>query len=977
MGADSDRFARLDALFQGALERPPDERAAWLDRECDDPELRSEVEELLFEDAEGGLVQLEDIVDQQWQLATEDATGEGGRDLTAGSAHTLAGDETRTLEDFQSVPSSLRAEEDPEQLGPYRILGRLGRGGIATVYLAEREGEFSMPVALKRIRRGMDTDDILERLRLERQILARLVHPNICRIHDGGSDEQGRPYLVMEVIEGKRIDQWCIDEGLPLRERLEAFEAVCEAVAYAHQNLVLHRDLKPSNILVTAEGVPKLLDFGIAKVLRGEGGGDEEDGPEGSGAPTLTRMEERLLTPEYASPEQLLGLPLNTASDVYSLGILLYELASGRLPHKPEDAGRQNPLLWAITRRQQDADPLSDAQRRSWADGNPLVPVRDRFAVQHRSELDAVVAKALEVEPAHRYTSVRELADDLRRLLDGDAVLARRQTWTYRARKLIRRHRTGVAVAAVVASSMMAAVVGTSWQASVARQERSRAEQEKLQAEAVVSFMVDLFAVSDPYSDAQLAGGDGNEAFPRGDTVTARDLLDAGARRIRSDLHEDPLARADIQRAMAQAYFNLSLFDDARALLETARDGLSGLSSQDPEVETARAAIQRSLGLLEARQGDFDQAEIHLKDAERRFLALDSAADAEIAKTLEALGELERLRGNLAEAESLLERALARHIDQHGEGSLESAGARAGLARILQLQDRHAEATQLLRVALAERTALLGKNHPLVLETNNDLTVSSAGASNPSGEDGDSQLSFRELLEKQRKVLGNDHADLVPTLYNLAETARRQKRTEEAEAYVAQAWALAAKHIPNSHLASKVLMLQGLLHSYAKRFGPAEEAYRHALAIRRRLYPPIHPETANTLLQLGGMLAEIGDPEAEPLLFEALEINVALGLDSRPSIYMALADSAVADGRWAEAESNLRLARQLLDQQQTGTSHLNALVERRLAEVFHRTGRPNEAIAAAEKAVAMFSEHVGETHRWTAEAVQLLERVKG
>ena len=516
MSADSDRFARLDALFQAALEQPPEQRAAWLNRECDDPDLRSEVEELLSEDAEGELIELEDIVDQQWQLAAGDAAESGARDLVTDTVHTPENEDTRDLNQPRSEPRPLRTELDPEQLGPYRILGRLGRGGIATVYLAEREGEFSMPVALKRIRQGMDTEDILERLRLERQILARLVHPNICRIHDGGSDEEGRPYLVMEVIEGKRIDQWCIDEKLPLRERLKAFEAVCEAVAYAHQNLVLHRDLKPSNILVTGDGVPKLLDFGIAKLLRGEAAGDEGDSPERSDAPTLTRMEERLLTPEYASPEQLFGLPLNTASDVYSLGILLYELASGRLPHKPDDAGRQNALLWAMTRRHQDADPLSDAQRRSWADGNPLVPAQDRFTLQHRSELDAVVAKALEVEPADRYTSVRELAEDIRRLLDGHPVMARQQTWTYRARKLVRRHRTGVAVAALVASSMLAAVVGTSWQASVARQERLRAEQEKRQAEAVGSFLVDLFAVSDPYSNTALTEGDQHDASPRG-----------------------------------------------------------------------------------------------------------------------------------------------------------------------------------------------------------------------------------------------------------------------------------------------------------------------------------------------------------------------------------------------------------------------------------------------------------------------------
>ena len=959
MKPDADRFARLDALFQGAIEQPPAQRAAWLERECEDSELRLEVAELLAEDAQGNLAELEGIVDQEWRRAA-DQRGE--------PAHPASEtDETRTLDEFQAVPRSPMIEPDPEQLGPYRILGRLGRGGIATVYLAERDGEFSMPVALKRIRRGMDTDDILERLRLERQILARLVHPNICRIHDGGSDDEGRPYLVMEVIEGIRIDQWCIEENLPLRRRLETFEAVCEAVDYAHQNLVLHRDLKPSNILVTAEGIPKLLDFGIAKLLRGESAG----GGEGTDAPTLTRLEERLLTPEYSSPEQLLGLPLNTASDVYALGILLYQLASGRLPHQPEDGTLPNPLLWAMVRRQKDAEPLSDAQRRSWADGNPLVPAEDRFTIQHRAELDAVVAKALEVEPAHRYTSVRDLAEDLRRLLDGRPVLARRQTWTYRARKLVRRHRTGVAVAALVASSMLAAVVGTSWQASVARQERQRAEQEKRQAESAVDFLVDLFAVSDPYSEVTLAAGDDGSS-PRGESVTARDLLDAGARRIRADLHEDPIARADIQRAMAKAYLNLYLFDDARALLETAREDLSSLSSSDPEVGMARAAVQRSLGLLEARQGDFDQAELHLKDAERRFLAIGPAAAAEIPTTLEGLGELERLRGNLADAEDLLERALDLHNAQQGEGSLQSAGARAGLARVLQIQERHPEATTLLRTVLADRIELLGKNHPLVLETTNDLAVSST----PHDRAG-ALVIFQQLLEKQRKVLGDDHADLIPTLYNLADGAWREKQVDLAAACLDEAWALASKHIPSSHLASKVRLQQGVLFQFSGQIEQAVEAFQQALEIRRRLYPKVHEGIINPLLSLGSLLAENGDARAEPLLREALEVNGELNLGIEPNIYMALADAAASDGRLAAAESKLRLALEALGRQVPGTLPLTGSIEKRLAEVLRRSGRKQEAAAAAKRAVAIYTEHLGASHRWTVEAVQLAESLNG
>ena len=951
MTADSDHFARLDALFQGAIELPSDQRRAWLDHECgEDTDLRAEVEALLAEDAGSDSQTLEGIVDAGWAQAAKESGA-------AGSAAKVEDEPTRTQR-VSATEFSSAVDPEPEQIGPYRILGRLGRGGMATVYQAERESEFSMPVALKRIRKGMDTEDIVERLRLERQILARLVHPNICRIHDGGSDDDGRPYLVMEIIEGRRIDEWCVQDQVPLRRRLEVFEAVCEAVSYAHQNLVLHRDLKPSNILVTAGDTPKLLDFGIAKLLRGE------PGDIGS-AQTLTRMEERLLTPEYASPEQLMGMPLNTASDIYSLGVLLYQLASGRLPHQPDGETPQNPLSWAFARQERDAAPLSETARRARANGNTLTPAHDRFATQHSAELDAVAAKALEMEPTRRYSSVQELAEDLRRLLDGRPVLARHQTWGYRTFKLIRRHRVGVAVTALVAASMMAAVVGTTWQASVAQQERLRAEDEKRQAEAVGEFLVELFAVSDPYSQAALVDGSQPAFAPRGTAITARDLLDAGARRIRADLREEPLAKAEIQRTMAQAYLGLFHFDEARALLETALEDLAPLDAHNREVALAQAALLRVLGRLEAHEGDFESAERHLKNAERHYLALGDAGKEELPLALEYLGELERLKGNFSTAEALMLRAVELHRAAHGEHSLETSRARAGLAEIIGRQ-RRPEATELYRRVLKDRTDLLGENHPLVLETTNNLAVSSLAHDAPAA-----QRIFEQLLESQSTVLGPDHADLAPTLYNLAVTLLGQKRSQEAGELLDRAWTL-AKDAPMSQIAGRIQMKRGLLREFAKDTEAAVAIYRDALAIRRQFFPEGHPEIVNTLLRLGNLLAQQGDPQAEPLLREVLRATEQTHPQFGPGVHLALAKLALKAERFDDALTESRAGLALLADQENQEPTIAAF-KMRLARALDGLERRDEARRAADEALLSLKSTLGPTHSWTLEAEALRE----
>ena len=957
------RFARLDQLFQAALALPAAERDAWLTAQTDDPALLEEVRELLHEDSAGEPLDLESIVDAGWPpLAPEDSEATGNHvAISAPSPGATSREEpalsTEPLLNWEPALSDDASE--PERIGPYRILGQLGRGGQATVYLAESSGEFSMPVALKRIRRGMDTDDIVERLRLERQILARLVHPNIGRIHGGGSDEQGRPYLVMEVIEGERIDLWCATHQLPVRRRLGLFLQACEAVDFAHQNLILHRDLKPSNILVTGDETVKLLDFGIAKVLTGDALGQR----------TVTDIEQRLLTPDYASPEQLLGLPLTTASDIYSLGIVLFLLLSGRLPHTDDKEGSTSATLTAEHR---DPPSVSRAAREQRGVDNSLTVPADRWLAAAGKELDAVVAKTLETEPARRYGSVRELADDIGRLLDDRPVQARRPSLGYRLLKMVRRHRVAVTLGVLIALSLLLAVVGTTWQATVAGRERQRAERQQAQAETVADFLVNLFEVSDPYSEAQLVGDLGELVRPRGETVTARELLDAAAQRIGASLDGDWSRQSRLRRAIARAFANLSLHDQARRQLKAAAADLAAVredSVDTTDLAIARASVARDLGLVEARQGNFELAEEQLLAAEEQFLALGASARSEVAVTLEHLGELELLRGDLHAAEARYNSALELSRDLHGEGSLAVADAHAGIAKVLGLKNRAAEVTALLEQVLAVRGEQLGDQHPLVLETLNELAVWSHNALDYAG----AARIFTDLLQRQRQVLGPDHIDLTVTLYNLATALERQGRTSEAEERLAEAWQLAERSAPETPRAGKILMLQGLLRERVDDVAGAATLYQQALALRRRLFGADHAETVTALLRLGLLWAKAGDERAEPLLREALEVSTRLQLGDQAPAYLALGELALATNRPQVAASELRRALTVVD---SGNAWLSGIVELRLAQALQRLGRRGEALESTRRARELLAGSLGATHTWAIEAEALRRQLE-
>lgn len=471
-----ERWARVKELFEAAVDLAPNERAALLSSECGgDDALRREIESLLDSD-------------NQTDGFIEKPAFEIPRDLFPEAEESLAG----------------------RQFGAYQVIREIGRGGLGAVYLAARaDDEYRKQVAIKLVRRGLDTEDILHRFRNERQILAQLDHPNIARLIDGGTTDDGLPYFVMEYVNGEPINAYCDANALATTERLTLFRKVCAAVTYAHQNLVIHRDLKPSNILVTPEGEPKLLDFGIAKLLSA---GDELF--------TQTIPALRVMTPEYASPEQVKGDKIMTTSDVYSLGVLLYELLTGRRPYRLKTRTTEE-ISRAITEQEPERPSTAISQR---SDRNsPVSAIRNPKSL--RGDLDNIVLMAMRKEPVRRYASVGQFSEDLRRHLTGLPVIARKDTVSYRASKFVNRHRIGVAAAALVLLSLLGGIVATLIQVQTARRERAKAE-------AISGFLQRTLSAANP---------DRNP----GSQPTVKDVLDDASKRLATEELSDQLEVKD------------------------------------------------------------------------------------------------------------------------------------------------------------------------------------------------------------------------------------------------------------------------------------------------------------------------------------------------------------------------------------------------------------------------------------------------
>jgi eukaryotic-like serine/threonine-protein kinase len=858
-----ERWRRIEALFDEAAALSADERAAFLSRECgQDLEMRSEIESL---------------------LAADERAGE------------FLGQPAVSAESPPPPPASLVGR----RVGHYAVESMLGEGGMSTVYAAVRADDvYQQKVALKVLAYGADRADLSARFRAERQILASLDHPGIARILDGGTTHDGRPYLVMEYIGGEPIDQYCDRHRLGIDARVDLFRQVCAAVQYAHQNLVVHRDIKPSNILVTADGVPRLLDFGIAKLLEGA------RVPGNIGA-TTTGL--RLMTPLYASPEQVEGGAITTATDVYSLGVLLYVLLTGQSPYRLPTT-RPDALQRAVL--EQDPERPSTAAGRATGEASPRPsdragaegPTQEALSEARglrppqlrrklRGDLDNIVLMALRKEPGRRYASVALLSEDLRRHREQLPVAAQPDTLRYRARKFVSRHKAGVTVAAIGLATVLGLAATMTVQAVRLAHQRDEIRAERDKALKLTSLLEQVFAGSDP-----------SEA--RGETLTAREILDKGAVRAMAELEDQPETQAALALVIGRVYQSLGLRTRARPLLQQSlalRQRLYGNS----HLGVAESLL--ALAVLDQDDGEFVSAEAGQRQALDSLRRLLGQEDPKVADALNDLSATLIARAKYPEAEKVLREALVIHRKAHGNAHESVAGDLSNLGSVLRRSGKLAEAETSHREALAIGRRVLGPVHPKLARQVNNLAV----VLRDEDRFAEAETLAREALAITRKLYGAEHPDIALQLSNLGSILRDRGDYDGAIAAAREGLEMRRKLFGPDH--EQVAMSLGNLGDLREQQGDLAEArtlYEEALRIERKALGPEHPRNAIGLAHLADVSLAQGDvARAESLAREAMEIRrKALGeghADFGASL-MTLGSVRLAAGAGEEAEELLR-----------------------------------------------------------------------
>lgn len=847
-----EQWDRIQGAYHRLSELPVAERAAALDIECaDDPLVREEVLALLGSPATG---ELGEVVQQvAYDVATQ--------------AH--------------------------ERVGPYRLERRLGHGGMGTVYLGSRDdNEFERKVAIKFLNMGMDRPEYLRRFRQERQILADLEHPYIARLLEGGQSSKGQPYLVMEYVDGKPLIEYCRERQLSRAETLELVARICDAVQYAHTRLVVHRDLKPSNILVTAAGDPKLLDFGIAKVLA-------------SGATTeqpVTQNAGQMLTVDYASPEQIQGLPISTVSDVYSLGVILYELVAGE---RPFQRSGQSALLQEILH----TEPVRPSLR---ARENTMPPVP--------AELENVVMKAMAKEPVRRYPSAAALAEDLRRHLNGQPVLAHGESRWYVVSKFVKRHRIATGVAAI----LTLAVIGLAVQLALTNQrlerERDLALKERATARRVSSFLVELFGTTDPSTN------DGRE-------ISAKEMLDIGARRLRSREVTDPEVRADLQSGIGAAYIRMGRWQEARIHLEESMQLLRQVG--DSGVDVRIEVLTEYSNLLEL-SGELLKAEAvarELVEVARRY------RPQRLALSLSTLGNALSHQMKYAEAEKAYREGLAltdRTRNPH-------IPLKANLCIALLRQGKFDEAHSML----VDVRELIRENWG---ENSKALAIIADSFANLEAARGNYAASMQAFEESIRYEIGSD-GQISPRAAEhycgLAKTYLRTRDAAAAEEALGRCAAIREKEVqPDSFDALAVSQIRGMLYLQRRDPEAAAKEFEHVLRVYAEKYGELRLARAAVLRLLGTSLSEMGNVAGADRQFaEAFRIRAQVGLapDSEfAELSLAAGVAALRAGRLPEAEKRLRDSVSTWERLRVSPALL-ATARLPLAECLARQGKSQEA----------------------------------
>ncbi|MGB2901387.1 MAG: serine/threonine-protein kinase [Candidatus Acidiferrum sp.] len=856
---EPERWRQIEDLFHTALDCEPGRRAVFLDSACaGDASLRKDIESLLSSYEKGSFTETP-------------AFAEGIKLLEENEERSHTG----------------------QNIGPYRVIRKIGQGGMGAVYLAARADEaFQKKVAIKLIKRGQDSEDVIQRFRSERQILASLDHPNITRLLDGGTTEDGLPYFVMEYIQGQPIDTYCDSHKLGITERLRLFQDVCAAVHYAHQHLVIHRDLKSGNILVTAEGVPRLLDFGIAKLL----------GSEPSVAdPTVTIA--RRMTPLSASPEQVRGRNITTACDVYSLGVLLYKLLTGHSPYRLagrspeevecaicEEVPEKPSIVIGRPEEFQTDDGITPRSVSETREGTP-----DKLRRGLRGDLDNIVLMALRKEPQRRYASAEQLSQDINRHLGKLPVIARPDTAGYRAARFVARHKAGVAAAALLVVSLAAGIAATAWQAKVAVAEGQRARVESAKAQRINAFLQDMLSFSSPAY---------NSSNPRKDPdAKVSEVVEQAAKRAESELADQPEVLAEMQRTIGTVYYAQGRYDQAEQILRAAREKYIRLYGRDSH-ETV--LVSNVLANVLLRKGSTAEAEALFRN------------DIDIERK-------EARRGHLDV------RTMAYVLGDYGS-MLDQRGDKATAGY--------------LREALQYASKLIGKDRAYVAMIDNDL----GDVAYRSGDLNEAERLDRAAIDEYRKLPEGTYVEMAATLSNLGAVLIKKGSYSQAEPFVREGLELRRKMLGNAHpdTAMSLFRLSDLLYKKGD-YQNAESAARESVQVFSRALsmPKDNPYFANPLMELGLILNKTGrSREAEAYLREALEIRTRLlpaGNQLIGASEGALGECLTTQKRYTEAEPLLRRSYATMKGVQGEHGPLTLEAVRRLAALYQAWGKPEEA----------------------------------
>ena len=794
------RKRRVFHLLAEALEHPTEERAAFLDQACgDDKELRRELDTLL---------NAEPPEDNDQDLLAQPAWSVHAKDEGIGRS-----------------------------IGHYRLVRLLDRGGMGTVYLAERK-DFEQQVALKLIRRGLDLDEVLvRRFHNERQILAHLEHPHIARLLDGGTTGDRLPYFVMEYVEGESIDQYCRHRDLSIEDRLSLFRKVCAAVQFAHQNLVIHRDLKPGNILITSDGEPKLLDFGIAKLL--DGGGPRGDATQDtSRGGAITTSGQGPMTPRYASPEQIKNGPITTASDVYSLGVLLYELLTGLDPYDV-DTERSDELARAIC----DVPPAkpSTAVRRRAAPRRATTTAtttttpttvtatttalpREKLSRRLAGDLDSIVLKALRKEPQARYGSADQLSADLQRYLRGLPVEARVGSFAYRARRFVRRHRLPLAVITAFVLLMAGSVLVSTvlWRQAVAQ--TVQAEHERQRTQQAYDVLTDLFKAADP---DEAAGRD----------LTAFEILERGkAKLIEDDL--EPKLEMEVAGILGHIHFNLGNYEEAQQLMEMA---LASARIHRPGDHPQTAKWLQNLAAVYYALGDYSEAERQFRGALAMRRRLNQPPE-DLFRNQNNLASVLLKQGKLEEAQAIFREVLDQRIElyepKYGWADLDIATSRRSLGAVYFAQGNYQDAAEQLRQSLQARREKYAPEHSKIASVLDLLGQVQTAA----GEPEEARALLQEALTIRLKLYAPNHLKVAETQLHLAELLAETQPNISKE-LILKALETFHQRSPKGIETAEAESLLGALLLAQGHFEEAEPHLRRGHRNLETLRGPDHPRT--------------------------------------------------------------------------------------------------------------------------------------